>query len=89
MSEVKKFLNELGETARASLRHPVESAFTDGYDVAAEVCLRVLQTKLDDLLAQMNSASLSAQDQVLCASLLEVKSRMEAELYAYWESRPE
>lgn len=63
----------------------IYEAFNDGYHEAANICVGILEKKIDELLSQIKSGSyLSEQEQFMLSKLNELKSETEEELRNFW-----
>lgn len=70
---------------RATASDHVESAHVEGFEAASEICLHVLKTRNDRILASYSSTSpLSEGDQAVLAALNDLGSQMERDLRRYW-----
>lgn len=86
---MSKFWKEVFEESKArvidSEVQRMEGIFIDGYEQAAEISMKIITKKIEELHNQISSDSfLSEREQFLLLKLEELKSETEEELRDFW-----
>lgn len=83
------FAKNIGQEAltrvRGVAREHTDQAFEDGFNEAANICVRLVTEAAAQLTTKMGTASLSDREQAQLARLSSLKEEMEKSLYGYWE----
>jgi hypothetical protein len=78
MSSMSDFM---GDVAREAVTPLLSKEFAKGYDEAANICMRILSKKIEDLLNQVTTGRyMSEQEQFLLSSLYEIRAETEVAL---------
>lgn len=89
MAGLIDFAKDIGQEAltrvRGVARENTDQAFEDGFNEAANICVRLVTDAAAELTTKMGSASLSDREQAQLARLSSLKTEMEQALYGYWE----
>ena len=89
MAGVVDFAKGIGQEAltrvRGVAREHTDQAFEEGFNEAANICVRLITEAAAELTAKMGKASLSDREQAQLARLSGLKEEMEQALYGYWE----
>lgn len=91
MAGMSDFAKGIGQEAltrvRGVAREHTDQAFEDGFNEAANICVRLVTEAAGGLTAKMSNASLTDREQAQLARLTGLKEEMEQALYGYWEQK--
>lgn len=82
---LKTIANETLNDIRESGNTRLDEAFNDGYNEAANICVEIINQKIDALFNNITSNSyLTNQEQFMLSNLKELKSETEEQLRKFW-----